>query len=199
MISPEYCQLLSRYNRWMNERMYAAASAMADDERRRDRGAFFGSIHRTLNHILWGDRMWIGRFTGDLYTGTHEREGPLPSANCAPSGGSEAASAASVGVQPYGADMFEDFEELARARELTDTRILDWAGKLSPEWLAGTLAYRASADGRQREVPAWIAAAHLFQHAVHHRGQVTTLLKQAGHDVGVTDLPYLPGVTRIVD
>jgi uncharacterized damage-inducible protein DinB len=170
VISPEYCQLLARYNRWMNERMFAAASAMPDDERKRDRGAFFGSIHRTLNHILWGDRMWLGRFAGDLCM--------------------EAA---------YGADMFEDFAVLAREREFTDTRVLDWAGKLTPEWLAGTLVYRASADGRQREVPAWIAATHLFQHAAHHRGQVTTLLKQAGHDMGVTDLQYLPGVTRLVD
>jgi uncharacterized damage-inducible protein DinB len=170
VISAEYCQLLARYNRWMNERMYAAASAMPDDERKRDRGAFFGSIHRTLTHILWGDRMWVGRFTGEACT-----------------------------VAPYGADMFDDFALLAREREATDTRILDWAGKVSSEWLAGTLVYRASSDGRQRELPAWIAAAHLFQHAAHHRGQVTTLMKQAGVDVGVTDLPYLPGVTRIVD
>lgn len=170
MISAEYCQLLARYNRWMNERLYAAASAMPDAERKRDRGAFFGSIHRTLNHILWGDRVWIGRFTGAPYT-----------------------------VAAYGADSYGDFGELARERELTDTRILDWAGKVPPAWLAGTLAYRASGDGKRREVPAWVAAVHLFQHAVHHRGQVTTLLKQAGYDVGATDLPQLPGVTRIVD
>ena len=64
MISLEYCQLLARYNRWMNERLYAPCADMPDDERKRDRGAFFGSIHRTLNHMLWGDRIWLGRFTG---------------------------------------------------------------------------------------------------------------------------------------
>jgi hypothetical protein len=57
MITPEYCQLMARYNRWMNERLYATCSAMQDVERKRDRGAFFGSIHGTLNHLLWGDRM----------------------------------------------------------------------------------------------------------------------------------------------
>ena len=60
MISVEYCQLLARYNRWMNERIYAVVGEFSDEERTRDRGAFFGSMHRTLNHILWGDRVWLG-------------------------------------------------------------------------------------------------------------------------------------------
>ena len=170
MISVEYCRLLARYNRWMNERMYAAAAALPDEERKRDRGAFFGSIHRTLNHILWGDRMWLGRFTGEPCT-----------------------------VTAYGADMFDEFATLAREREITDTRILDWAGRLSADWLAGPIEYRAASDGKLRRAPAWIAATHLFQHATHHRGQLSTLLRQAGQDPGVTDLPYLPGVVRIVD
>jgi len=150
--------------------MYAAAATLDDDQRKRDRGAFFGSIHRTLNHILWGDRAWLARFTG------------TPTA-----------------APAYGADMFDDFAELAREREDTDMRILDWAGRLAPAWLASSLEYRAASDGKLRRLPAWIAATHLFQHAVHHRGQVSTLLKQAGCDPGVTDLPYLPGVVHIVE
>lgn len=170
MIDVEYCQLLARYNRWMNERLYAAAATLSDDERRRDRGAFFGSIHRTLAHILWGDRMWLGRFTGDAHP-----------------------------VTAYGADAHPDFVELARERGNADRDVLAWAGALSPAWLASTLEYRAASDGRLRRMPAWIAATHLFQHATHHRGQVTTLLKQAGVDPGVTDLPLLPGVVSIRD
>jgi len=170
MISVEYCQLLARYNRWMSERTYAAAAECSDEERKRDRGAFFGSIHRTLNHILWGDRIWLGRFTGTPCT-----------------------------VAAYGADMYDGFATLAHERERTDTEILAWAGRLSPDWLATTLEYRAASDGRLRQLPAWIAATHLFQHAAHHRGQLTTLLKQSGKDIGVTDLPYLPGVVRILD
>ena len=170
MISVGYCQLLARYNRWMNERLYAAAADCSDDERTRDRGAFFGSIHRTLNHILWGDRIWLGRFTGTPCT-----------------------------VAAYRADMYDAFAALTHERERTDTEILAWAGTLPPDWLATTIEYRAASDGRLRQLPAWIAATHLFQHAAHHRGQVTTLLKQSGYDIGVTDLPYLPGVVRILD
>ena len=170
MISVEYCQVLARYNRWMNERLYAAAAECSDEDRKRDRGAFFGSIHHTLNHVLWGDRVWLGRFTGAPCT-----------------------------VAPYGTGMYGDFDELARERERTDTEMLAWAGSLKPDWLATTLEYRGSADGRLRELPAWIAAVQLFQHAAHHRGQLTTLLKQSGKDIGVTDLQGLPGIVRILD
>ena len=168
MISVEYCRLLARHNRWMNERMFAAASAMPDEERKRDRGAFFGSLHRTLSHILWADRMWLGRFVNEPLT--------LPA---------------------YGADMHPEFADLAREREVADMKILDWAGKLTPAWLEGTLSYRRASDGTQCALPAWVAATHLFLHAVHHRGQASALLMQAGHDMGPTDLPMLPGVTQV--
>jgi uncharacterized damage-inducible protein DinB len=32
----------------------------------------------------------------------------------------------------------------------------------------------------------------MFNHQTHHRGQVTTLLKQTGIDPGITDLPWAP-------
>ncbi|MEO8486002.1 MAG: DinB family protein [Betaproteobacteria bacterium] len=170
MIDVAYCQVLARYNRWMNERMFAAVATLADDVRKRDRGAFFGSIHRTLDHILWGDRVWLGRFTGDRHA-----------------------------VVAYGADVHPDFADLAREREAADRDILGWAGALAPAWLASTLEYRAASDGKLRRMPAWIAATHLFQHATHHRGQVTTMMRQAGVDPGVTDLPFMPGVARVID
>ena len=170
MITTEYCQLLARYGRWMNERMYATVAAMSDDERKRDRNAFFGSIHRTLNHLVWADSIWLSRFTGGTYA-----------------------------ERAWGTDLYDDFDALAQARARTDTAILDWAGQLEPGWLASTFEYRSAGDGRLRRLPAWIAATHLFNHATHHRGQLTTLIKQAGADPGVTDLPYLPGVTQVLD
>jgi len=85
MISREYCQLMASYNHWMNERLYAVCSEFSDAERRRDRGAFFSSIHGTLNHLLWGDRMWLGRFVGPPCT-----------------------------YPAFGADMFDTFDELRR-------------------------------------------------------------------------------------
>jgi uncharacterized damage-inducible protein DinB len=170
MISAEYCQLFARYNRWMNEGLYAVVSEFSEEERTRDRGAFFGSMHRTLNHVLWGDRIWLSRFTNQPYT-----------------------------VPAFGADMYTDFAELTRERAATDTAILNWTGNLTPEWLAGSLKYRSASDGRLRRLPHWIAATHMFQHATHHRGQLATLIKQAGKDTGVTDLPFMPGAVTFVD
>ena len=170
MVTREYCQLMARYNRWMNERLYALCAGFSDAERRRDRGAFFGSMHGTLNHLLWGDRMWLGRFVGPP---------------C---------------VHPaFGTDMSDDFAELAREREATDQVMLEWAGNVTPEWLASTLEYQSKVDGRTRRLPAAAAAVHLFNHGTHHRGQLTTLVKQAGADPGVTDLPWLPGVVQVLD
>src|SRR5574337_393420 len=55
-------RLLARYNRRFNARLYDACEKLGDEERRRDRGAFFGSIHGTLNHLIWGDKLWLARF-----------------------------------------------------------------------------------------------------------------------------------------
>ncbi|HSS70217.1 MAG TPA: DinB family protein [Casimicrobiaceae bacterium] len=168
MIDREYCRMMARYNRWMNERLYALCSGLPDAERKRDRGAFFGSIHGTLNHLLWGDRMWMGRFMGPPCT-----------------------------HPAFGADMFVDFEELAREREATDRLMLDWTADLDGDWLASTLTYTSRVDGRTRSLAAEVAAIHMFNHGTHHRGQLTTLMKQAGVDPGATDLPWLPGLARI--
>ena len=59
--------------------------------------------------------------------------------------------------------------------------------------------YRSVVDDKVRRLPAAVAAVHLFNHGTHHRGQLTTLMKQAGVDPGVTDLPWLPGIVRIID
>ena len=127
-------------------------------------------MHGTLNHLLWGDRMWLGRFIDVPCT-----------------------------APAFGADMFDDFSTLAREREATDHAMLDWAGKTTVAWLAENLRYTSKVDGRTRDLPRAVAVVHLFNHGTHHRGQLTTLLRQAGHDPGVTDLPWLPGVVRIVD
>jgi uncharacterized damage-inducible protein DinB len=170
MISPEYCQLMARYNRWMNERLYTLVAALPDDERKRDRGAYFGSMHGTLNHLLWGDRTWLGRFIDEPCT-----------------------------APAFGADMFADFAELARERGTTDHKILAWAGNATAAWLDGILRYTSRVDGRTRELSRAVAVLQLFNHGTHHRGQLTTLLIQMGHDAGATDIPWLPGLVRIID
>jgi uncharacterized damage-inducible protein DinB len=57
-------QMFAGYNAWCNARLYAAAAKLSDVDYRADRGAFFKSLHGTLNHLLVGDRIWMQRFTG---------------------------------------------------------------------------------------------------------------------------------------
>jgi uncharacterized damage-inducible protein DinB len=55
------------YNQWMNQKVYEVCARIDNAKRRRDRGAFFKSIHGTLNHLLFGDRAWMGRLSGRQY------------------------------------------------------------------------------------------------------------------------------------
>ena len=64
MITTEHCQLMARYNEWMNSRLYALCADLPDAELYKDRGAFFKSIYLTLNHIMYGDLAFLSRFTG---------------------------------------------------------------------------------------------------------------------------------------
>ncbi len=164
-MTPELARVMARYNRWMNEKLYAFAAELSDAERKQDRGAFFGSIHRTLNHLLLADRVWLGRFTGAT----------LEPGELGPGG-----------IRALDQELYADFDELRRERAATDDSIDAFVATLDPEKLAGPLRYLRR--GKVNELPLWHAVAHLFNHQTHHRGQVTTLLMQARHDPGVTDL-----------
>ena len=170
-------QALARYNRWMNERLYALCATLTDEERRRDRGAFFRSIHGTLNHLLLTDRAWLGRFTGDRTVARSlDADGqPIPLAG------------------RLDQELYADFEQLRRERASTDAAIEAWVATLDPVRLDAPLAYRTT-KGDSREHPLWWAVSHLFNHQTHHRGQLTTLLSQLGLDYGVTDFPVLLGI-----
>lgn len=64
MFDREYIRLMAAYTCWQNGSLYDAASELSDAARNEDRGAFFGSIHGTLNHLLWGDQLWLHRLAG---------------------------------------------------------------------------------------------------------------------------------------
>ena len=167
----DHYRAMARYNAWMNEKLYAVAAEIPDADRRRDVGAFFRSIHGTLNHLLLTDRAWLWRFTAD--------------ARVAQSRDAAGKSIAMTGRLDQ--ELYADFAQLRRERARTDADISAFAAGLTPERLAGEITYRTTAGVEQRHV-LWWAVTHFFNHQTHHRGQVTTLLRQAGHDPGVTDL-----------
>jgi uncharacterized damage-inducible protein DinB len=163
MFSGSYALLMAEYNAFMNARFYAGAASLSDEDRKRDRGAFFKSIHATLEHLLWGDRVWLTRFNGKQYP-----------------------------QSAIGERMFENFAELQAARSVMDQEILDWARDVTPEWLAQPITWTSRLYKFTQTQPQWVLVTQMFNHQTHHRGQVHALLTQCGVDVGPTDIPVLP-------
>ena len=156
-------QTLSRYTRWMNERLYALCAELPDAERKADRGAFFHSIHGTLNHLLLADRVWLGRFLARPFS-----------------------------VTGLDQELYAGFEDLRRERARTDDEIDRWVESLDDASLDAPLRFRSIVGDRELAFPLGFVALHFFNHQTHHRGQLTTLLQQAGRDPGITDLLWLP-------
>jgi uncharacterized damage-inducible protein DinB len=164
MITPDWVRLMAAYNAEMNRRIYAAAATLGEAERRADRGAFFGSIHGTLCHLLWGDRTWMHRFAGWEKPPGSIRESP---------------------------GLVADWAVLKAARVEADAGIEAWAARLDPAWLAGRLGWDSAALGRRVERPLSVLVTHFFNHQTHHRGQVHALLTGFGARTEDTDLPFI--------
>lgn len=160
---------LARYNSWMNRKLFAVARELDDAARKRDLGAFFGSVEGTLNHVLLTDRIWMARFTGDEGSYTSRDRFGVP-----------------IGFEGLSQVVYPVFAELSRNRELLDRQIEFWSRSLTNEDLTSTLSY-FNTTGRRFSHPLWQAVTHFFNHQTHHRGQVSTLLYQLGKDPGVTD------------
>ncbi len=164
MITPAYARTMAAYNAEMNRRVYAAALRLPDAERRADRGAFWRSIHGTLSHLYWADRIWMARF------GLGEK--PM--------------------VAIAGSDrMVEDFAELWSRRQGFDEALIGWADVLEPAALEGDLAWWSGALERDMVKPRALCLVQVFNHQTHHRGQVHAMLTAAGEATGATDLPFV--------
>jgi uncharacterized damage-inducible protein DinB len=166
----EHIQLMARYNLWMNDKLLVAAARLTAGQLVTERQAFFGSILGTLNHLLVGDIIWLKRFS------TH------------PAGFS---ALGQISALPDPQNLREascaSLEQLAPVRRMVDQAIFDWAAGLYEADLDVTLNYVNMAGvNATRDFHALLV--HFFNHQTHHRGQTTTLLSQAGVDVGTTDL-----------
>ncbi|EAU46296.1 DinB family protein [Salipiger bermudensis] len=166
MLSPDYVLSMARYNAWQNRQMKAALEALPEAELRRDRGAFFGSIFATVNHLLWADAMWMSRFA----------DWPKPDA------GIDDSTTLVPTLAVWGAERFR-----------ADARILLWAERLGALDLTGDLRWSSGATGRVQVRPLGQCLAHMFNHQTHHRGQVHAMATAAGGEGWVSDLAFMPG------
>jgi len=141
-------QMLARYNRIANERLYASCAQLDDAEYRKKRAGSFGSIHGLLNHILLGDRRWLGLFQNG------ERITP-----------------------PLNQILYDDFSSLRSARAQEDARIETFFSGIDAAFWSRSFAYTNN-RGKDYVETAHVACSHLFNHQTHHRGQVHVMLSQ---------------------
>ena len=151
----------ARYIAWANRHLYDAAARLSDTDYRADRGAFFTSMHGTLNHLLTADWVLMNRFTG---------QGPAPT--------------------KLNEIQHERLADLRAAREAEDRRIIAYVDGLSEKQLAGTIRYRRVSTPEEFVQALEPALAHFFNHQTHHRGQAHTILCTLGHRGLVLDLLY---------
>jgi len=85
-------------------------------------------------------------------------------------------------------ELHEDFNDLRQHRAALDLQLLQWSRWVTDEWLNTSSTYTHHEDGVDRTVTQGFWVVHMFNHQTHHRGQITTLLTQLGHDIGSTDL-----------
>lgn len=151
---------LAGYNAWANKMVFAAASELSDEEYNRDLGAFFGSVHLTLNHILVGDQLWLQRIEGT---------GSAP--------------------ESLDALLHEDLPSLGVARKMEDARIRRVMLGLTEDDCQKDLTYQSVA-GDTFTMPMWQVLTHLFNHQTHHRGQAHAMLTMLGQPSLEMDFIY---------
>jgi uncharacterized damage-inducible protein DinB len=161
LITPSFVRTMAAYNAEMNRRLYDAAARIPDAARRKDRGAFWGSIHGTLCYLVWGDLIWMSRFD----------DWAKPTA-----------------AQKDSAALIADFGELRRKRVDTDEGISRWAARVTGDWLAEDQTWYSMSAQCELRQPRSHLVAHFFNHQTHHRGQAHALITACGEKTGDTDL-----------
>jgi len=168
MAGAAHYRMFGHYNAWANAQLYDAAARLSTEQYRADRGAFFKSVHGTLNHLLVTDRIWMQRFTG---------QGEAPNR--------------------LDAILFETIDELRSARDAEDQRIIRFVEGLDDRRIGGTIKYRRVSSPEQFEQQLSLALAHWFNHQTHHRGQVHALLTGLVGKAPELDLLYFQRLSAL--
>ncbi|MGR3660342.1 MAG: DinB family protein [Paracoccaceae bacterium] len=170
VISPAYCQTMVRYNAWQNQSLYREADLLTDAQRRQDCGVFFGSVQRTLCHILTADHIWMSRFDGWDMPEARGDKSP---------------------------DWVVDWDALKALRITSDAQLRGWADRLVQSDIDGDLTWWSGLEQREETAPVWGLVSHMFNHQTHHRGQVQGMLTGFGMSPDETDLGFMPNTDEI--
>ncbi|MCF2904162.1 DinB family protein [Octadecabacter sp. CECT 8868] len=137
--------------------------ALTEDELREDRGAFFGSILATLDHILWADRLWVNRVDPKIRVPDSPDE-----------------------------DTDRLSADWSRERAAFDQQLIDWTETLSNADMQGEVVWDSKIFAKTFRNPRGLAIMHMFNHQTHHRGQVHAMLTGMGRATMDTDIVFMP-------
>jgi uncharacterized damage-inducible protein DinB len=152
-------QLLANFNAWANTKIIFSCKELDDVEYKKDRKAFFSSIHDTLNHLLVVDRAYISRIEGKDH-----------------------------GLKSLDQILYENLFQLEEARIKEDKHLVDLVNSLSEESIHKEITYKGFETGNATYTINLILIT-LFNHQTHHRGQVHNMLSQAGIKPPQIDIP----------
>lgn len=154
--------LMARYHRWATKRLLASIESMPEEAYRRSCGLFFQSVHGTLNHLLLTDsEIWYPRFAG-----------------------------AQTGIFALDAEIESDRVKLSSRLIAATARWVEHIDSLSDTALTHDLRFTMT-TGQARTLPMPAALLHVFNHATHHRGQITAAISMLGFECQPLDLPHL--------
>lgn len=166
MIDPAYVRMMARYNSWQNSQLLPVLKAMTAEDLTKDRGAFFGSLLATANHLLWGDTIWMSRFDPSV-------EAPI------------------VAV-PQSTELHPTIGSWEADRFRMDGKIRFWADGLRALDLKGQLTFYSVSVGRELTTQIDTSVVHFFNHQTHHRGQIHAMLTAMGKAAPVSDVIFMP-------
>ncbi len=164
MITPGYVAEMAAYSRWQNDNVYRICDEIGQEERQRERGLFFSSIHRTLDHVCLVNRTILTFLDGIMPDRT-----------------------------PLDQVVWSDWDELKSTRLMQDEVLSAGGRDWTEAWLAEHIAVKSPRFDEPPNIPRWVMVVQLFNHQTHHRSQVTSALHTIGKDYGATDIPWRPG------
>lgn len=172
----EHLSLMARYNAVMNEKLIATVTPVPEADLLASRGAFFGSVLGTMNHLVVADILWLNRMRPCPFGEILAPLDALPKPT-------------QLTDMPY-----PTLAAYVPVRSQLDALLVDFIASLDDDTIAGPLAYR-NTQGQPFTRTLGLVLSHVFNHQTHHRGQITTLLSQMGLDIGITDLaPLVPEI-----
>ena len=142
----DYLIAQARNNYWSNQRLHSACLRLPAQEYYANRPSFFGSIHIHLDHIVFVDRLYLERLTGEQY---------LPA--------------------DVGDELHSELAPLVEDQVKADRALIKYCEAAKPEILASKVSFKLL-DGTQYTEAVWSVLAHLFTYQIHHRGQVHDML-----------------------